>query len=152
MRLEDLMIGDLVYTTREYFWCEDNVCSSRECDKRYIRLQDITDLYLSDNFEPIPFDERYILDLRWTKRVPTDAYELQYLKAEYISPDGRLMIHDGLANSEKRWYIHIDNADFETIGSGEFNNLHELQHILKCCGLGEVSCEFLPYIRGFDRK
>lgn len=32
---------------------------------------------------------------------------------------------------DKKWHVHIDNADFESLGGGYFTCLHELQNLVK---------------------
>lgn len=34
-------------------------------------------------------------------------------------------------NSEKKWHVHIDNDVCNTIGSGEFDYVHELQNLVR---------------------
>jgi hypothetical protein len=53
---------------------------------------------------------------------------------EYISEDRRVVIrsNSGYGGKTKLWYVHVDNEDMDTSGTGEFDAMHELQHILKC--------------------
>lgn len=32
---------------------------------------------------------------------------------------------------DKRWHVHIDNAEFETLGGGYFTYLHELMNLVR---------------------
>lgn len=43
----------------------------------------------------------------------------------------KLDIDEGYTNSGKRWSVHIDNDVCNTIGSGEFTYVHELQNLVR---------------------
>lgn len=43
----------------------------------------------------------------------------------------KLDIDEGYTNSGKKWSVHIDNGDCNTIGSGEFDYIHELQNLVR---------------------
>ena len=43
-----------------------------------------------------------------------------------------LDVRDFWTNSQRKWYVHIDNDVCNTIGSGEFDYVHELQNLVRC--------------------
>lgn len=43
----------------------------------------------------------------------------------------KLDADDAYCNSNRMWSIHIDNGDCNTIGSGEFTYVHELQNLVR---------------------
>ena len=43
----------------------------------------------------------------------------------------KLDVYHDFCNSDRKFNIHIDNGDCETIGSGEFDYLHELQNLVR---------------------
>lgn len=43
----------------------------------------------------------------------------------------KLDVYPDFCNSDRKWSIHIDNGYCETIGSGEFTYLHELQNLVR---------------------
>lgn len=43
----------------------------------------------------------------------------------------KLDITSGWCNSHREWHVHIDNSVCNTIGSGEFTYLHELQNLVR---------------------
>ena len=43
----------------------------------------------------------------------------------------KLDVDEGYTNSGKMWSVHIDNGDCATIGSGEFDYVHELQNLVR---------------------
>ena len=43
----------------------------------------------------------------------------------------KLDIRDFWTNSQRKWYVHIDNNVCNTIGSGEFDYVHELQNLTR---------------------
>ena len=44
----------------------------------------------------------------------------------------RLDVRNFWTNSKREWYVHIDNDVYNTIGSGEFTYVHELQNLTRC--------------------
>lgn len=51
----------------------------------------------------------------------------------YWHKDGKykLDVDEGYTNSAKKWSVHIDNDVCNTIGSGEFDYVHELQNLVR---------------------
>lgn len=43
----------------------------------------------------------------------------------------KLDVDPDFCNSDRKFSIHIDNGDCETIGSGEFDYVHELQNLVR---------------------
>lgn len=43
----------------------------------------------------------------------------------------KLDVDEGYTNSGRKWSVHIDNDVCNTIGSGEFDYLHELQNLVR---------------------
>lgn len=43
----------------------------------------------------------------------------------------KLDVDEGYTNSGRKWSIHIDNDVCNTIGSGEFTYVHELQNLVR---------------------
>ena len=44
----------------------------------------------------------------------------------------KLDVDPDFCNSDRKFSIHIDNGDCNTIGSGEFTYVHELQNLVRC--------------------
>ena len=43
----------------------------------------------------------------------------------------KLEVDTGYCNSNRKWHLHIDNCDCNTIGGGEFTYLHEVQNLVQ---------------------
>lgn len=43
----------------------------------------------------------------------------------------KLDVDEGYTNSGRKWSVHIDNDVCNTIGSGEFDYIHELQNLVR---------------------
>ena len=56
-------------------------------------------------------------------------------KIGYISADGRINLDHRIPNYPRKWYVHIDNEDYQTIASCDLDYLHQLQHLLTICGI-----------------
>lgn len=50
----------------------------------------------------------------------------------------KLDIDEGYTNSGRKWSVHIDNGDCNTIGCGEFTYLHELQNLVSAIAKEEL--------------
>lgn len=84
-----------------------------------------------DEIEPIPVTKEIL------KAIGFEEYE--YLPLEgvffrYWDKDCKykLEVRDFWTNSQRKWYVHIDNDVCNTIGSGEFDYVHELQNLVRC--------------------
>ena len=71
------------------------------------------------------------------KRIGFEEYEDLPLEGKfyrYWDKDYKykLDVRDFWTNSQRKWYVHIDNDVCNTIGSGEFDYLHELQNLVRC--------------------
>ena len=70
------------------------------------------------------------------KRIGFEKYEdlplerncYKYWDKEYRY---KLDVYPDFCNSDRKFSIHIDNGDCETIGCGEFTYVHELQNLVR---------------------
>jgi hypothetical protein len=60
---------------------------------------------------------------------PLEGEFYRYLDKDYKY---KLDVRDFWTNSQRKWYVHIDNDVCNTIGSGEFDYVHELQNLVRC--------------------
>ena len=130
--VKDLMCGNWIYlsdpeereNTRELHYI-DEVC--RDC----IRVEDFGDFFDDTYLEPIPVTKEIL------KAIGFEAYEdlpLEGIFYRYWDKDYKykLDVRDFWTNSRRKWYVHIDNDVCNTIGSGEFDYVHELQNLVRC--------------------
>ena len=92
-------------------------------DKRGVNCYHTTDI------EPIPVT----LDI--LKRIGFEEHKgicpktfYRYWDKEYRY---KLDVDPDFCNSDRKFSIHIDNGDCETIGCGEFTYVHELQNLVR---------------------
>lgn len=83
-----------------------------------------------DEIEPIPVTVDIL------KRIGFEEYEDLPLEGNFFrywdkDYKYKLDVRDFWTNSQRKWYIHIDNDVCNTIGSGEFDYLHELQNLTR---------------------
>ena len=83
-----------------------------------------------DEIEPIP------VTVDMLKRIGFEEYEDLPLEGKfyrYWDKDYKykLDVRNFWTNSRREWYIHIDNDVCNTIGSGEFTYVHELQNLVR---------------------
>ena len=70
------------------------------------------------------------------KRIGFEEYEVSPLERncyKYWDKEYRykLDVYPDFCNSDRKFSIHIDNEYCETMGSGEFNYVHELQNLVR---------------------
>ena len=128
--VKDLMCGNWIYlsdpedreNTRE-------LCYINEVYRDCIRVVDCEDLYEDIYLEPIPVTVDMLKRIGFEEHkgiCPKTFY--RYWDKEYrykrdVDPD--------FCNSDRKFSIHIDNGECETIGSGEFTYIHELQNLVR---------------------
>lgn len=130
MNCKDLMCGNWIYlsdpedreNTREIHYI-DEVC------KDYIRVEDFGDFFDDIYLEPIP------VTVDMLKRIGFEAHKdicpktfYRYWDKEYRY---KLDVDPDFCNSDRKFSIHIDNDVCNTIGSGEFDYVHELQNLVR---------------------
>ncbi len=81
-----------------------------------------------DEIEPIPVTEEMLKRIGFNEDTAMVKF-YRYWDKEYKY---KLDVDEGYTNSGKKWSIHIDNGDCATIGSGEFDCMHELQNLVRC--------------------
>lgn len=79
--------------------------------------------------EPIPLTEEFF---------EKNGFELNnslypYYK-KYESEDKRIIITNETNSGDGYWYVHVDNEDFDSIGSCDVKYVHQFQQLLRLCG------------------
>lgn len=121
--IKDLMVGNFV----------KGPCELVEAYKVYAFGigNDCGDYYRENEIEPIPVTKEIL------KRIGFEEYEDLPLEGKfyrYWEKDCKykLDVRDFWTNSQRKWYVHVDNDVCNTIGSGEFDYIHELQNLVRC--------------------
>ena len=83
-----------------------------------------------DEIECIPMTKEILKAIGFEeyKDLPLDGVFYRYWNNDYKY---KLDVRDFWTNSERKWYVHVDNDVCNTIGSGEFDYLHELQNLVR---------------------
>lgn len=84
-----------------------------------------------EQLKPIPLTVEILNKNGFTTLI--DVGDLTY----YESADKRIKATncEGMKNTGNEWSIHIDTEDMCTMGYCEVTYVHELQHLLKLCGI-----------------
>lgn len=53
----------------------------------------------------------------------------------YFSEDNRIQLDAYRPNYPRKWHVHVDNEDFASVGSCDFDYVHQLQQFLIICGI-----------------
>ena len=82
-----------------------------------------------DEIDGIPMTIETLLAIGFTRS--QDIKDYHYYR--YWDKEGKykLDVDYYFGNSERKWHVHIDNGDCCTIGSGEFDYVHELQNLVR---------------------
>ena len=112
--VKDLMCGN---------WLYNNVLG-HAC-----KLGNIPHWLREEEHDPIPVTEEMLKAIGFTR--VQDIRDYHYYR--YWDKEGKykLDVDYYFGNSEKKWHVHIDNDVCNTIGSGEFDYVHELQNLTK---------------------
>lgn len=124
MKLEELMIGDWLLYKSDSLENAFPIQITREMFNKEL-------VVWNDRFEPIPLTPEILEKNGFEKEGVIELYNL------YAGIDHRVTIHDDkeYMNSNNEWYVHVDSEDYCTIATCELTYVHELQHLLKLCGI-----------------
>ena len=131
MRYDELMVGDWVLKEG----CANPYRMTLDDFKNWAMMEDNggTDFYddFSKCYTPI------IITKEFLEKNGFKFEEKPFLKElnvdHYVSQDGRIWIGKWSNSNDKDWCCHIDNEDYETVGSSDIQFVHELQHLFKLC-------------------
>ena len=124
--IKDLMVGNWVKSPHGIIEAH-NVLTDRiiaKYDDKGIYIFHATDIV------PIPVTKEILKKIGFEEHkgiCPKTFY--RYWDKDYKY---KLDVDEGYTNSGKKWSVHIDNGDCATIGSGEFDYVHELQNLVRC--------------------
>lgn len=87
--------------------------------------------HILDTCSGIPVTKELLMKIGFEEY---EDYPLEGVFYRYWDKDCKykLDIRDFWTNSQRKWYVHIDNDVCNTIGSGEFDYVHELQNLVRC--------------------
>lgn len=94
-----------------------------------VRLGIFSDIFESEWLEGIEVTKELLKKIGFEEHkgiCPKTFY--RYWDKEYRY---KLDVDPDFCNSDRKFSIHIDNGDCETIGSGEFTYVHELQNLVR---------------------
>ena len=110
--VKDLMCGN---------WLYNNVLGHA------YKLGNIPHWLREEEHDPIPVTEDMLKRIGFKEDTAIVKF-YRYWDKDYKY---KLDIDEGYTNSGKKWSVHIDNGDCNTIGSGEFTYVHELQNLTR---------------------
>lgn len=84
----------------------------------------------SSEIEPIPLTEEFF-EKNGIKKVVYNYIEPCVI---FESDDKRIQINEWTNSGDGYWNVHIDNEDFDTIGSCDVKYVHQFQQLLRLCG------------------
>ena len=122
VNVKDLMLGNFVKDKNGEIMLVGKVHRDSVADKW-------GGIAFDDEIDGIPMTIETLLAIGFMRvQDITDYHYYRYWDKEYKY---KLDVDEGYTNSGKKWSIHIDNDDCATIGSGEFDCVHELQNLVR---------------------
>lgn len=129
MDTKELMVGDWVMYNPNIF-IEDEYEPTKSWYATTITNGADIDLAEEGCYEPILLTEEFF-EKNNIKKVDYD-----YLKPNMLfeSEDRRIQITDLTNSGDGHWNVHIDNEDYQTVGSCDVKYVHQFQQLLRLCG------------------
>lgn len=122
VNVKDLMVGNFVKDKNDEIMLVGKIHRESVADKWGA-------IAFDDEIEGIPMTIETLLAIGFTR--VQDIRDYHYYR--YWDKEGKykLDVDYYFGNSEKKWHVHIDNDVCNTIGSGEFDYIHELQNLVR---------------------
>ena len=120
--VKDIMLGNLVKKKDEIV-----VVGKIHRDSIADKWGGIT---FDDEIEPIPVTEEMLKAIGF-KEDTTAGEPWPFWRYWDRNGKYKLDVDEGYTNSGRKWSVHIDNDVCNTIGSGEFDYVHELQNLVR---------------------
>lgn len=123
VKVKDLMVGNWVKSPQGIIEVDNVLTDSviAKYDKRSIYIFHATDI------EPIPVTKEILKNIGFKEDKALVSFYRYWDKGYKYKLD----IDKGYTNSGRMWSVHIDNDVCSTIGSGEFDYVHELQNLVR---------------------
>lgn len=130
VNIKDLMVGNWVKVfDPEYKDDTLDYWDIYEIREEGVRLYLFSDIFESEWLEGIEVTKEILKKIGFEEHkgiCPKTFY--RYWDKEYRY---KLDVDPDFCNSDRKFSIHIDNGDCETIGCGEFTYVHELQNLVR---------------------
>lgn len=122
VNVKDLMVGNFVKDKNDEIMLVGKIHRESVADKWGA-------IAFDDEIDGIPMTIETLLAIGFTRI--QDIRDYHYYR--YWDKDGKykLDVDYYFGNSERKWHVHIDNDVCNTIGSGEFDYVHELQNLVR---------------------
>lgn len=119
---KDIMIGNFVKDKNDEIMLVGKIHRESVADKW-------GGIAFDDEIDGIPMTIETLLAIGFTR--VQDIRDYHYYR--YWDKEGKykLDVDYYFGYSEKKWHVHIDNDVCNTIGSGEFDYVHELQNLVR---------------------
>ena len=144
----EIRVGDYLYSkTRDKYCCVKSIKSleNKVVGENYslLVLFGSNNTFLEDDlelFDEIPLTEEVLILLGFIPKYDRVLKTFEYIKSVCIvgGVPGRcsnldyfhITLREGMTNSGRKWYCHVDNPDFCSLGSGEVDSVHQLQNLI----------------------
>ena len=126
VNVKDLMVGNFIKSPQGVIEVH-NVLTDKiitKNDKRGVNCYHTTDI------APIEVTQELLVKIGFEEYedLPLEGKSYRYWDKDCKY---KLDVRDFWTNSQRKWYVHVDNDVCNTIGSGEFDYVHELQNLVR---------------------
>jgi hypothetical protein len=123
------MIGDWVYSSFAKHPCKITHIGSFGYGYIEVGVTGVFGLKDIASLSPIPLTEEFFEKNGFV----LDNEFLQLYKI-YENKDKRIQVTDITNSGDGYWNVHVDNEDYETIGSCDVKYVHQFHQLLRLCG------------------
>lgn len=139
MDIKELMIGDWVWCGSDYGQVAEFFTLTLD-DELLILVNNMRNRYFeeinphevttgAEDIRPIPLTEEFFSKNGFSLVEPAKNFPYNI----YDSEDKRIQVSDITNSGNGYWSVHVDNEDFETIGSCDVKYVHQFQQLLRLC-------------------
>lgn len=134
----NVMVGDWVWCGSNYgqvaeifnFQGELLITVNNRRNKYFEEINPFDVTTGAEDIRPIPLIEEFF-EKNGIKRVHYNYFGDHML---FESEDKRIQINDLTNSGEGFWNVHVDNKDYQSVGSCDVKYVHQFQQLLRLCG------------------
>ena len=130
--VKDLMVGNWVKVfDPEYKDDTLDYWDIYEIREEGVRLGLFSDIFESEWLEGIEVTKEILKKIGFEEHKDNVLKEFSYYLYWEKDDKYKLNVDEYYTNSDRRWYVQIDNNMCRSIGCGEFDYVHELQNLVR---------------------
>ena len=133
MNVSDLMIDDWICLDGDVDYSAPIQVQQIICREHGHQVVADYDVFDCEDVHPIPLNQEILVK----NGFEFQRHEFKTTNDDYwISDDKRIIFRgEHMTNSFNKWSVHVDTKDMRTMAYLEITYVHELQHLMRLCGI-----------------